>query len=201
VQSLPCYEGEFLRVTLDRAVDPAGYEIKRLIVHHHGSAVILPVDSKGRILLVRQYRLAARKYLWELPAGRIEDGERPLDAAKRELAEETGYQAGEWTRIASFYPSPGFLSEKMSVYVARELETCECEPDFDEHISSRWFTLKTLSGLIEKGKLEDGKTLVGVMAWQNFSAKQARKAPRRNGPARNGSARNGHARNGNGTGR
>ena len=201
MQSLPCYEGEFLRVTLDRAVDPAGYEIKRLIVHHHGSAVILPVDDQGRILLVRQYRLAARKYLWELPAGRIDSGERPLDAAKRELAEETGFRAGAWSRIASFYPSPGFLSEKMYVYVARGLEAGEVDCECDEHITSKWFTLETLNGLMAKGKIEDGKTLVGVMAWQSFSAKAGPKVRERNGQQRNGQQRNGHARNANGTAR
>ena len=169
VQSLPCYEGEFLRVTLERAVDPEGYEIKRVIVHHHGSAVVLPVDSRGRILLVRQYRLAAGKYLWELPAGRIDEGERPLEAAKRELVEETGYRGRDWIRIASFYPSPGFLSEKMHVYVVRGLQAGEKQPDGDERLTSKWFSMTTLGELIAKGKIEDGKTLIGVMAWREFA--------------------------------
>src|SRR5579859_1400138 len=81
------------RVTLDRAVDPDGFEIKRAIVQHEGSAVMMPVDDRGRILLVRQFRLPARQYLWELPAGRVDKGESVLKAAKRELVEETGYRA------------------------------------------------------------------------------------------------------------
>ena len=174
MQSLPCYEGEFLRVTLDRAVDPEGYEIKRLVVHHQGSAVILPVDGRGRILLVRQYRLPVKQYLWELPAGRLDDGEKPLEAARRELMEETGYRAKEWVRVARFYPSPGFLSEKMFVYAARGLSAGEVRLESDEHITSRWFSVETLDGLIAKGKIEDGKTLVGVMAWRRFTARKAR---------------------------
>src|ERR1700733_15171369 len=103
-------------VTLDRAIDPAGFEIKRAIVQHHGSAVMMPVDDRGRILLVRQYRLPARSYLWELPAGRIDEGETVLQAAKRELKEETGFAAKKWTKIATFWPSPGFLAEKMTIF-------------------------------------------------------------------------------------
>lgn len=181
MQSLPCYEGEFLRVTLDRAVDPEGYEIKRLVVHHQGSAVILPVDGKGRILLVRQYRLPVKQYLWELPAGRIDAGEKPLEAARRELLEETGYRAKEWVRVASFYPSPGFLSEKMFVYAARGLSAGQACQEADEHITSRWFSAATLEALMEKGKIEDGKTLVGVMAWLRFTSPKARASQPRTG--------------------
>src|SRR5581483_1113775 len=99
-------------VTQDRALDPDGFEIKRAIVQHRGSAVMMPIDERRRVLLVRQYRLPARRYLWELPAGRVDPGETPLRAAKRELAEETGYRARKWARLAEFYPSPGFLAEK-----------------------------------------------------------------------------------------
>src|SRR5271154_4836495 len=88
------------RVTLDRALDPDGFEIKRAIVQHGGSAVIMPVDGRGRILLVKQYRLPARQYLWELPAGRVDEGETPLKAARRELIEETGFRAKTWKKIA-----------------------------------------------------------------------------------------------------
>src|SRR5271155_1113952 len=84
------------QVTLDRALDPDGFEIQRAIVQHCGSAVIMPVDARGRILLVKQYRLPARQYLWELPAGRVDEGEKVLQTAKRELREETGYRAKTW---------------------------------------------------------------------------------------------------------
>src|SRR5215471_1174047 len=87
---------EIFKVSLDRALDPDGFEIKRAIVQHEGSAVVMPVDEKKRILLVRQYRLPARRYLWELPAGRIDPGETALQSAKRELIEETGYRAKKW---------------------------------------------------------------------------------------------------------
>ncbi len=94
------------RVTEDVAKDPDGFEIKRAIVQHAGSAVVMALDARSRILLVRQYRLPARDYLWELPAGRLDPGETPLQAAKRELMEETGYRARRWRRLASFSLAP-----------------------------------------------------------------------------------------------
>ena len=87
ISSQPKLKTSIFSVSLDRAVDPDGFEIKRAIVHHQGSAVMMPVDDRGRILLVRQFRLPARDYLWELPAGRVDPGERVLQAAKRELRE------------------------------------------------------------------------------------------------------------------
>src|SRR5260370_1039134 len=86
-------------VTEDEAIDPGGFHIQRAIVQHHGSAVMLAVDDRKRILLVRQYRLPARQYLWEIPAGRMDEGETPLQAAKRELIEETGIRAKKWTKL------------------------------------------------------------------------------------------------------
>src|SRR5215470_6988099 len=110
------------RVTEDTARDPkTGFEIKRSVVRHIGSAVVMAVDAKKRILLVRQYRLPAERYLWELPAGRLDPGETPLKAAKRELAEETGVKAREWSKLASFYVSPGYVQERMTIFTARGL--------------------------------------------------------------------------------
>jgi ADP-ribose pyrophosphatase len=158
-------------VTMDHALDPDGFEIKRAVVQHPGSAVMLPVDERGHILLVRQYRLPARKYLWELPAGRVDAGETPLQAARRELAEETGYRAQKWKKIAMFYPSPGFLAEKMTIYLAKGLTAGAQAPMEDERIRTRWFSAAELDRQIETGKIRDAKTQIGFLKWKRYFSK------------------------------
>lgn len=153
-------------VTLDRAVDPDGFEIKRAIVQHAGSAVMMPVDAKGRVLLVKQYRLPARKHLWELPAGRIDPGETALKAARRELAEETGYRARKWTKLATFWASPGYVAETMTIYVAEDLSSGEASPMEDERIECRWFSMRELERMIGRGEIQDAKTIVGWSLWR-----------------------------------
>ena len=157
-------------VTEDIAEASDGFQIKRAIVHHAGSAVILAVDEKKRILLVKQYRLPAGKSLWELPAGKIDAGETALQAAKRELREETGYAAKTWTKLASYWASPGFLQEKMTIYLATDLKAGTATPMEDERIEARWFGSKEMDELIRTVKLDDGKTLIGYLTWKRFHA-------------------------------
>ncbi len=168
VQSKELLRTKIFWVTEDEAVEPGGFEIKRAIVQHHGSAVMMPVDDKNRVMLVRQYRLPARQYLWELPAGRLDEGETPLQAAKRELGEETGLKAKKWTKLASYYPSPGFLAEKMTLYMAQELTQGQSHQMDDERIETKWFKAKEIDEMIRAGKLQDGKTLVGFLTWQRY---------------------------------
>jgi ADP-ribose pyrophosphatase len=158
-------------VTQDLATDPEGFEIKRAIVRHMGSAVMMPMDEKNRILLVKQYRLPAQQYLWELPAGRLDQGETVLQAAKRELKEETGLKARKWTKLVSFYASPGFLAEKMTIYLAQDLAPGEQAPMEDERIEMRWFTAKELDDLIAADKIHDAKTMIGFLAWKRYHAR------------------------------
>jgi ADP-ribose pyrophosphatase len=155
-------------VTEDEAIEPGGFHIKRTIIQHPGSAVMMAVDEKKRVLLVRQYRLPARQFLWELPAGRVDPGETPLKAAKRELIEETGMRAKKWSKLVSYYPSPGFLAERMNLFVATELTEGKSTPMEDERIETRWFPARELEEMIRAGKILDGKTITGFLMWQRF---------------------------------
>jgi len=162
------YKCKLFGVTEDRAIDrKTGFKIQRSVVRHAGSAVMMAVDPKRRILLVRQYRLPAERYLWELPAGRLDPGEKPLQAAKRELAEETGYQARTWTRLASFWVSPGFVQERMTIFLATGLTAGEATPMDDERIEARWFTAQEVAAMIRDRKIEDAKTMIGFYTWKD----------------------------------
>jgi len=156
------------RITEDHAVDPDGFEIRRAIVQHGGSAVMLPFDEKKRVLLVRQYRLPARRFLWELPAGRLDPGETPLKAARRELEEETGFRAKTWKKLVSFYPSPGFLSERMTIFTATGLTAGEPHNMDDERIDMHWFTRREVKAMIDDGRIADGKTIIGILLWSRL---------------------------------
>jgi ADP-ribose pyrophosphatase len=128
--------------------------------------VVLAVDDSGRVprvLLERQYRHAAKDFLWELPAGRIDPGEQGLRAAKRELIEETGYRAKRWRRILKFYASPGFVAETMAVYLATGLRAGEAEPEEDEIIHTRMLPLPDVLKMVLKGTIRDAKTISSVL--------------------------------------
>jgi len=168
VSSKEVYKCDLFSVTEDFATDGKGYEIHRSIVRHAGSAVMLAVDAKKRILLVQQYRLPAGAKMWELPAGRLDPGESPLHAAKRELMEETGYSARNWKKLVSYYPSPGYVGEKMTIFLATELTAGEAQPMEDERIECRWFSTAEIDRMLESGKIFDGKTMIGYCAWKRM---------------------------------
>jgi len=164
------YSGPVFRVTSDQVIEPGGIKARRDIVRHQGSVVIMAVDvdkdesqREPHILLARQYRHAVGDYLWELPAGRIDEGESELAGAKRELLEETGYRARQWKRALFFYASPGFLDETMALYLASGLVPGQAQPDEDEQITTRFFPLSELVRKVERGLLRDGKTIAGIL--------------------------------------
>ena len=166
ISSKEVYKCDLFSVTEDHASDGKGYEIRRSIVRHAGSAVMMAVDAKKRVLLVRQYRLPAERAMWELPAGRLDPGERPLQAAKRELIEETGYRARKWTKLVSFYPSPGYVGEKMTIFLATGVTGGEAQPMEDERIECRWFSSAEIDRMLRSGKIIDGKTMIGYLTWK-----------------------------------
>lgn len=166
VKSHVSYKGPVFSVLTEEVVEPGGIRARRDIIRHSGSIVVLAVDDRPsgqRILLERQYRHAAGQFLWELPAGRIDDGERASDAAKRELLEETGYSAQRWEKVLHFYVSPGFLDETMTIFLARWLHAGEAQPEADENIETRFFTLPTAERMVINGTVRDAKTITGIL--------------------------------------
>ncbi len=171
------YRGPIFWVTSERVIEPSGVKVLREIVRHTGSVVILAtIDGTHEplVLLERQYRYAAESYLWELPAGRIDKGEKPLPAAKRELLEETGYRAKSWKKILKFYASPGFVAEPMSVYWARGLKAGPAQPEADEVIEQELIPLSKVVQMVDTGEIRDAKTIAGVLWLEHH----------RNGPRR-----------------
>jgi ADP-ribose pyrophosphatase len=159
------FRGVNFYVTTERVREPNGVTARRDIVRHPGSVAVLAVDSRSRVVLERQYRYAANAYLWELPAGHIDPGEQPLAAAKRELLEETGYTARRWRRLLFFYPSPGFLQETMTVYLAEGLRAGVARQESDERIQARLFPLTEVTRMAATGRLRDAKTIAAVLAY------------------------------------
>jgi len=160
------YRGPVFWVTTDHVQEPGGVRARRDIIHHSGSVVVLAIDESGPeplVLLERQYRHAAQDYLWEIPAGRIDPGEKALPAAKRELLEETGYTASRWRRILHFYASPGFVAETMSVYLARGLRAGPAQPEADELIQVRMLPLATAIRMVVRGTIRDAKTIASLL--------------------------------------
>jgi ADP-ribose pyrophosphatase len=170
------FQGRVFKLNRDHIFEPGGVEAVREVIVHPGSVVVLPVFPDGRILLIRQYRHAARQYLWELVAGHREEHETFLEAAPRELQEETGYTARRFTRLLDIYPSPGLLSEKMEIYLAQELTKGKARPEEDEKITTRILTLAEVENWIATGKIVDSKTVAGVLYYARFVAGKRRNA-------------------------
>jgi len=170
LNSTSIYEGPVFGLRRDEVIEPSGVRAIREVITHPGSVVVLPVLPDGRILLIQQYRHATRQYLWELVAGRIDDGENPKAAAARELIEETGYRAKRFQIFLEMFPTPGFLEEKMFLLLAEGLTGGEAEPEEDEKIISRGYKRKELEEMIRKGKLRDAKSIAGILYYFRYLA-------------------------------
>jgi ADP-ribose diphosphatase len=160
------YRGPAFWVTSEQVLEPTGVRTLREVVRHTGSVVVLATDGhRGEplVLLERQYRHAASSFLWELPAGRIDKGEKALPAAKRELLEETGYTARSWKKILHFFASPGFVAEPMTLYWARGLRSGVAQPEDDEIIQIHMVALTKAVQMVLRGTIRDAKTIAGIL--------------------------------------
>ncbi|HZD51170.1 MAG TPA: NUDIX hydrolase [Silvibacterium sp.] len=178
VSSELAFEVPLFKVFTDQVVEKGAEKpVRRDIIRHNGSVVILAVDdSKSKkdplIVIERQYRHAAGQFLYEVPAGKVDEGEDRLVAAKRELIEETGFRAKKWTKLTRYFASPGFLGEWMQVFLAEGLTGGEAKPEEDERIEIYQVRLSEILRLIDAGEIRDGKTLVSVMLYARLKRKK-----------------------------
>lgn len=160
------YRGRIFRVEVDQVTLPGGHTLDMEIVRHPGSVVLLPVPSPGRVVLIRQYRYALGRYIWELPAGSLKPGEDPDEAAARECEEEIGLRPQAIARLQAFYPTPGFCDELMTYYRCSDLvpppADSTARKDEDEDIEPRTFTLDEARALVARGEIIDLKTVAGL---------------------------------------
>jgi ADP-ribose pyrophosphatase len=158
------FEGKVFNVDRERVKLPHGPTVTVDVVRHTKSAVILPVPEPGRVILVRQYRHSVNRWLWEVPAGSVDEGESPEAAAKRECHEEIGQVPDTVVRLAALYPTPGYCDEEMVFFrvsgLAEPIEAAAV--DEDEHIEARTFTLREARDMVRSGEIVDMKTVVGL---------------------------------------
>ena len=151
-----------INLTVDRITTASGIQAVREVVEHPGGAAVLPVFSNGDVLLVEQFRYPMRQSLLELPAGKIDPGELPEETAARELEEEVGFRAGRLEKLAAFYTTPGFCTELLHLFLARDLQPGRRAGDEDEDLSVHRYSPNELDGLVRLGKIIDAKTLIGL---------------------------------------
>jgi ADP-ribose pyrophosphatase len=167
------FKGRVLTLNLERVRLPNGRETELEIAHHPGGAAIVALDATGRVCLLRQFRHAAGGWLDELPAGKLDGGEPPLDCAMRELAEEAGMHAARWDKLGEYLSSPGVFTEVIHVYLARDLEPVTSAPEEHEVFEVHWLPMPEAVALAARGGLRDGKSLVGLF----WAAEAVRRNP------------------------
>lgn len=158
------FRGRVFRIERDRILLPGGRAATMDVVRHPGSVVLVPEPTRGQVILIRQYRYVLDRWIWELPAGTLEPGERPAQAARRECEEEIGLRPTRLTKAGHYYPTPGFCDEAMTFYLCRGLRRPgrPAERDPDEQIEPRTFTLDEAWALVRQGEVVDMKTVLGL---------------------------------------
>lgn len=165
INSQLIFDGRVVKLYKDKIELPTGQESLREVVKHSGGVVIF-AKKEDKVLLVKQFRYPMKEVLYELPAGKLEIGEDPFEAAKRELEEETGYCANKWTDLGYVYTSPGYSDEKLYLYMAEDLEFTHCHPDEGEILQALEYSYDNVLKMIANGEINDAKTLCAIMRAQ-----------------------------------
>ena len=166
------YKGVIVRVRLDRVELCDGKLTRREVVEHPGGVAVLPLEADGTVWCVRQYRYPFSEVLLEVPAGKLERGEEPEQAARRELSEETGFTADELIDLGAMCTSPGFSTEVLHIYLARGLHGGQTHPDEGEFLNQEKIPLKTLVDMVMRNEIDDGKTIAAVLKAERLLAQR-----------------------------
>jgi amino-acid N-acetyltransferase len=164
VSSQQIYDGRAIKLRVDTVITPSGRKTTREIVEHADCIVAVPLDRDNNVLMVRQHREAVGKNLLELPAGGIDDGEQPVDTVRRELQEEIGYLPQKIEKIGGFYPSPGYTTEYLHLYLATDLEPKKLFAEDTDEIDIVKVPLSQITDMIAKGEICDAKSIIGLNA-------------------------------------
>ena len=162
------FRGKKIQVAVETETLPDGQTVQRDVVIHPGAVAILPLVDAAHVCLLRNRRPIVGETLLEVPAGTLEPGEPPEDAAVRELAEETGYRAGRWRRLTAFFPSPGVLSERTHLFLAEDLTPGEMRPELDEDLEPQVIPWTQALAWARDGTIRDAKTLVALFLWEQI---------------------------------
>lgn len=163
LSSKTVYRGKLLHVLEDEVRLPNGHSARRELIRHPGAAVMVPMPDPETVVLVRQFRYPLARHFCEVPAGKIDAGEAPLQTARRELREECGYEAGEWTHLATIHPCIGYSDERMEFYLARQLRDVGRVPDEDEFLEMITVDFTEALRWVKEGKITDQKTVIGLL--------------------------------------
>ncbi len=161
------YRGKIIDLEVDSVRLPSGRAVIREVVKHPGGVVVVPVLEGGKLLIIRQFRYPLKKYILEFPAGKLDSGQSPLDTARRELEEETGFEAASLHHEFSFYTSPGICDEVIHLFMAAGLTQAEQRLEEGEHITVESHTLEECLRMITSGEIADAKTIMGILWYQH----------------------------------
>lgn len=163
------FQGRILKLEVLDVRSRSGIRFERTLIQHRGAVVVIPRLPEGRLILIRQLRVATGGWIWEFPAGTLERGESPRACARRELQEETAWKAGRLRKALEFYPTPGISTERMHLFVADRLEQVGSPGrDADEELEVEAFSVSRVEQMIRRGKIVDGKTILGFLFFRNY---------------------------------